>query len=150
VEDWINVKVRQESRASRRVLLAEDDPNLQLVLIRLLRGAGYEVVAVSDGAEALGMLEAGGAYDLMVTDSRMPQLSGPELVRALRDARRSAIPVVVLSGDPPEPGQIKEWQRLGGVSWMLKPFDCKKLLVVLAEAIGGLPRSGADSSDTSR
>jgi len=130
------VKIRQESWASGRVLLAEDDPNLQPCLTRLLRGAGYEVVVVSHGAEALDVLKAGSAYDLVVTDSRMPHLSGPELVRILRGARHSAIPVVVLSGAPPDPGQIKEWQRLGGVSWILKPFGCRALLGVLAEALG--------------
>jgi two-component system cell cycle sensor histidine kinase/response regulator CckA len=135
-EDWIDVKIRQESWASGRVLLAEDDPTVRLVLTRVLRGAGYQVVVVSHGAEALDMLEGRSAYDLVVTDSRMPHLSGPELVRILRGARRSAIPVVVLSGAPPDPGQIKEWQRLGGVSWMLKPFGCRALLGVLAEALG--------------
>jgi CheY-like chemotaxis protein len=136
VEDWVDVKVWQESRARGRVLLAEDDPTLRLVLTRLLRGAGYQVVAISHGGEALDMLEGRRGYDLVVTESRMPHLGGPELVRILRGAQRSAIPVVVLAGTPPDPGQIKEWQRLGGVSWMLKPFDCRALLVVLAEALG--------------
>jgi hypothetical protein len=62
--------------------------------------------------------------------------------------------VVVLSGAPPEPDQIREWQRLGGVLWLLKPFDLRALLVVLAQALGEPPRSGADSSlvdgDTAR
>ena len=130
------MKVWQESRASGRVLLAENDPTARLVLTRLLRRAGYEVVVVSHGAEALDLLEGRSAYDLVTTESRMPQLSGPELVRILRGPRRSAIPVVVLSGASPDPGQINEWQRLGGVSWMLKPFDCRALLIVLAEALG--------------
>src|SRR5712691_9577101 len=148
-KDWVVVKVRPEGRASRRLLLAEDDPNLQAALTRVLRGAGYDVVAVADGAEALGMLEAGSAYDLVVTDARMPHVSGPELIRILRGARCSAIPVVVLSGAPPEAEQIREWQRLGGVSWMLKPFDLRALLVVLAKALGEPPPSGVDSSGTS-
>jgi CheY-like chemotaxis protein len=46
------VKVRPENRASKRLLLAEDDPKLQAVLTRVLRGAGYDVIAVADGAEA--------------------------------------------------------------------------------------------------
>jgi CheY-like chemotaxis protein len=133
------VKVRSELGPGRRVLLAEDDPDLQVALTRVLRGAGYEVVVVADGAEAVGMLEAGPAYDLVVTDCWMPHLTGPELVRILRGARCSAIPVVVLSGAPPEPDQIREWQRLGGVSWMLKPFDLRALLVVLAKALGQPP-----------
>jgi CheY-like chemotaxis protein len=149
VEDWVDVKVWQESRASGRVLLAEDDPTVRLVLTRLLRGAGYQVVVVSHGAEALDMLEGRSAYDLVVIESLIPRLSGPELVRILRGARRSAIPVVVLSGTPPNPEQIKEWQRLGGVSWMLKPFGCRALLGVLAEALGEPPHSGADASGTS-
>jgi CheY-like chemotaxis protein len=149
VEDCVVVKVRPESRASKRLLLAEDDPKLQAILTRVLRGAGYDLVVVADGAEALAMLEAGSTFDLVVTDVWMPHLSGPELVRALRGARCSAIPVLVLSGAPPEPDQIREWQRLGGVSWMLKPFDLKALRVALAEALGERPPSGVDSSGTS-
>jgi CheY-like chemotaxis protein len=135
MEGPVAVEVPPTIPAKKRVLLAEDDLRLQVALTRVLGGAGYDVVVVSDGAEALGMLQAGSAFDLIVTDSRMPLVSGPELVQALRGAR-SAIPVVLLSGAPPEPGQIREWQRLGGVTWMQKPFDVRGLLVVLARALG--------------
>jgi len=135
MEGCAAVEVPPTNPTKKRVLLAEDDLRLRVALTRVLGGAGYDVVVVSDGAEALGMLQAGSAFDLVVTDSRMPLVSGPELVRALRGAG-STIPVVLLSGAPPEPGQIREWQRLGGVTWMQKPFDVRGLLVVLARALG--------------
>jgi len=73
----------QDSRRYR-ILVAEDDPINQLVAVRQLEAFGYEVAAVSNGLEALAVLEES-SYDLILMDCQMPEMDGYETARRLRD-----------------------------------------------------------------
>lgn len=89
-----------------RVLLAEDETGLRLLLCETLRAAGFEVMAAENGAVALNRLREGGAasVDLLLTDVMMPELDGFGLARAARDLFPD-LPVVYLTGfvgDDPE------------------------------------------------
>jgi PAS domain S-box-containing protein len=114
-----------------RVLVAEDDPAVRRVVVETLTRAGLEVVAAGDGREALQRLLAGPSPDLVVTDVRMPGLSGPELVREAR-ARWPKLRVLFVSGhtgeDTPD-GFLQPGDRLLG-----KPFSAEALV----EAVGDL------------
>ncbi len=80
------------------VLLAEDDRALRRYLEVVLRRAGYEVVAASDGLEAMKAALAGGVH-AVVTDAVMPHLGGRELCRFLRrHPRLKGLPLILLSG----------------------------------------------------
>lgn len=63
-----------------RILLAEDDETMRKFLARSLEKAGYQVVSVSQGTDALPLL-AGGGFDLLLTDIVMPGMDGIELAR---------------------------------------------------------------------
>ncbi len=68
-----------------RILVVDDEPGVRGVLVRVLRDAGYEVVGVSDGLAALDACKtAATPYDLVVTNNRMPHLSGAEIIARLR------------------------------------------------------------------
>ena len=85
------------------VLLAEDDRALRRYFEVVLRRAGYEVVAASDGLEAM-KAALSRPFDAVVTDAVMPHLGGPELCRFLRrHPKLSGLPLVLLSGsgEPP-------------------------------------------------
>lgn len=82
--------------SAARVLLVDDDVEVRRVLAALLEDAGYHVVATGPD-DALTALEAG-AWDVLVTDQQMPEISGVELVRAARRLRPDAS-VVLVSGD---------------------------------------------------
>ena len=70
-----------------RILLVEDEPAIRGVLLRVLRDAGYEVVGVSDGLAAVDACKtAETPYDLVITNNRMPHLSGAEVIAQLRVA----------------------------------------------------------------
>ena len=87
-----------ESDRKAKVLLVEDDKALRRYLQVTLERAGYEVVAAIDGLEAVkfALLEK---MDLVITDAMMPNLSGHELCRFLRNTPElSKIPIVLLSG----------------------------------------------------
>src|SRR6185295_17495895 len=80
-----------------RVLLAEDDRALRRYLEVVLERAGYEVVAASDGLEAM-KLALGDSIDIVITDAMMPNLNGHELCRFLRNSQTLAhVPVILLS-----------------------------------------------------
>ncbi|MEL6714698.1 MAG: response regulator [Planctomycetota bacterium] len=83
-----------------RVLLAEDEPVNRRIITAMLGSAGAEVVAVSNGREALEAFEAGG-YDIVLLDWHMPELSGTAAARAMREHERthglSPTPLVALT-----------------------------------------------------
>jgi len=81
-----------------KVLLVEDDKALRRYLEVTLERAGYEVLSAADGLEAM-KLALSVSVDLVVTDAMMPNLSGHELCRFLRNSPKlSHIPIVLLSG----------------------------------------------------
>jgi CheY-like chemotaxis protein len=87
-----------ESGGQTRVLLAEDDRALRRFLEVVLERAGYQVISASDGLEAM-KLALSNPVDVVVTDAIMPNLSGHEFCRFLRNTNTLAhLPVILLSG----------------------------------------------------
>ena len=89
-----------ETRNSKlhKVLLVEDDKALRRYLEVTLERAGYEVLSAADGLEAM-KLALSVSVDLVITDAMMPNLTGHELCRFLRNSPKlSHIPIVLLSG----------------------------------------------------
>jgi CheY-like chemotaxis protein len=86
-----------ESGQQIRVLLAEDDRALRRFLEVVLERAGYQVVSASDGLEAMKLVLST-PIDVVVTDAMMPNLSGHEFCRFLRNSPALAqLPVILLS-----------------------------------------------------
>jgi len=86
-----------ESGSRTRVLLAEDDRALRRFLEVVLDRAGYKVIPVSDGLEAM-KVALSMPIDIVVTDAMMPNLSGHEFCRFLRNSQTlSHLPVILLS-----------------------------------------------------
>ena len=80
-----------------RVLLAEDDRALRRFLQIILERAGYTVIPAADGLEAM-KIALSSAIDILVTDAMMPNLSGHELCRFIRNSQTLAhLPVILLS-----------------------------------------------------
>jgi len=73
-----------------RVLVVDDEESILTFAERTLRDAGYEVVLASDGPEALRIVETQSPFDLFVIDILMPQMSGDELARRLRQVDQDA------------------------------------------------------------
>ncbi|WP_163803022.1 SpoIIE family protein phosphatase [Mycolicibacterium anyangense] len=110
-----------------QVLVADDNADMREYLVRLLRNAGYEVEAVTDGHEALERIRSG-LPDLVVSDVMMPRLDGLELVAALRaEARTVAVPVLLLSARAGQEASIEGLQA-GADDYLVKPFAAAELL----------------------
>lgn len=112
----------------KRILVAEDSSALANVVRFNLQQAGFEVVVARDGLEAWQLLQAE-AFDLLVTDHQMPELSGCELCGRLRqDARLSKLPVVMLTAKGLELELPRLRQELGVREMLFKPFSVRELV----------------------
>jgi DNA-binding response OmpR family regulator len=107
------------------ILVAEDQTDIRELLVMNLRGAGYEVAAVGDGAQALArQLEA--PSDLLILDLMMPRMDGLEVCKALR-AKGSAAPILMLTAKSTELDRVLGLE-LGADDYLTKPFSLAELL----------------------
>lgn len=127
-----------------RVLVADDEPAMRLLLRVNLDIAGFDVVEVPDGSAALRELEAG-EFDVAVLDVMMPELTGHDVARALRgDRPRPAPPFVFLSARASEEDQRLGFE-LGAVEYVVKPFDALAIGDVLRTALERVAHGTAES-----
>lgn len=111
---------------SLTVVLAEDDPDIQLVARLALRRAGFTVTVANNGQEALDAVRRQ-APDVVLLDWMMPELDGPEACRQLKaDPATAAIPVIFLTAKSQE-AEIQRGLSLGAAGYVTKPFDALSL-----------------------
>lgn len=109
-----------------RILYAEDDLVSAKLVSRMLEGMGHEVVHTADGAGAVEHLAAG-AFDLLVTDLVMKNLSGHELVRIVRgDPATRHLPILMTTGR--DDVERFEWVRDLDVEVIPKPLKLEFLM----------------------
>ncbi len=84
---------------SLKILLIEDDERVREVLAQMLAGLGHSVSQAAGGREGLARLDAGESVDLVLTDLVVPDMSGWDVVKAVK-ARRVHLPVGVITGTP--------------------------------------------------
>jgi two-component system response regulator MprA len=123
-----------------RILLVEDDPELQTVLCRALREEGYRAEAAANGAALLERIERT-APDALVIDIGLPDADGRDLCQALR-ARGVAAPVLFLTARDALVDRLSGFDA-GGDDYLTKPFAFAELLARL-QAL--LRRVGADGA----
>jgi CheY-like chemotaxis protein len=110
---------------SLRVLVAEDNPINQKVLVRLLQRLGCEVSAVSNGAEALHFVKTG-TWDMVLMDLQMPVMDGLEASRRIRAETESDIVIVAISACS-ELEYGLEWMASGMNERITKPAGFPEL-----------------------
>jgi EAL domain-containing protein (putative c-di-GMP-specific phosphodiesterase class I) len=119
------------ARAPIHVLLVDDEPPIARGVGRLLKAAGYALTTAHDGVEALKAIEAA-AFDVIVSDIRMPNMDGLTLLRSIR-AKDLDIPVVFLTGSPTVETAAEALER-GAFRYLMKPVDIAELVRVIARA----------------
>lgn len=86
--------------ARQRVLLVDDELPVRTFIAKVLQREGFETLEAGDGLEALGMLQQiSGDVDVLVTDVKMPRMTGIELVEKV-NTEFPGVPVVYISGEP--------------------------------------------------
>jgi two-component system cell cycle sensor histidine kinase/response regulator CckA len=118
------------STPAETILVVEDEPAVRQLVAAALERAGYRVLEARDGERALSLFEANeAAIDLLVTDLRMPQMDGSELVRLLR-ARAPNLKVICVSGYPGTGVDLSLTEH-----YLAKPFSKADLLNKVREVL---------------
>lgn len=111
----------------KKILIADDEPNIVTALEFLLKGQGYDVEVARNGEEALRRIE-GGRPDLVLLDVMMPLRSGYELCRLIRERPDWAhIRVVMLSAKGRD-AEVTKGLALGADLYITKPFSTRELV----------------------
>jgi DNA-binding NtrC family response regulator len=131
--------------ATGRILLVEDRDSLRRLLARALADDGYEVAAAATGGDAVRLLGER-PFDLVLTDLKLPDRSGLEVLAASRQAQ-PRVPVVVLTGYG-SIGAAVEAMKLGAHDFLEKPLELPDLARLVAKAIGGEGGESADAPAT--
>ncbi len=117
----------QADSATRTALVAEDDSDIRELVTTKLSGAGYRVIAVSDGTAALSAIREHHP-DIALLDVMMPGTSGLEILAELRrDISTAAIPVILMSARSQE-FDVESGIASGASDYIVKPFSPRELV----------------------
>lgn len=127
----------------RKILLADDDPDVVEVVSMILEEGGYEIVTARDGAEALEKVKLENP-DLIILDLLMPHVDGFAVFDMLRDPRYerwSHVPVVILTSVREEVSnrryELEAGRRMDYAAYLEKPADPDLLLETVSSLLGG-------------
>jgi CheY-like chemotaxis protein len=121
----------------RRVLIVDDDMRNVYSLSSALRAAHLDVLAASDGLEALEVLENGSAVDVILMDIMMPRMDGFESIRRIRQMPgRQSLPIVALTAKT-MPGDRERCLDAGASDYLAKPVDVDQLVSLLCARLAG-------------
>ena len=121
-----------QPKSSHRILVVDDDGDTRQLSVDILVGAGYDVEAVEDGAIGWKTLQAN-RYDLVITDNKMPKVTGLELIEKLRSAGM-VLPVIMATRySPTHEFDLKPWLRPDVA--LERPFDNDDLLAAVKKVL---------------
>src|SRR5438477_3752610 len=113
------IDLAQHDIGGRLVLVVDDDSRIRLYIRTILQSVGVQVLEAGDGLEALEVFHASKSrVDLVITDIRMPRMSGTDLASSLR-SDAPAIPLILVSGEA-APADVVDPRN--GVLFIEKPF----------------------------
>ena len=122
-----------------KILIAEDEPDIRNLITFTLRFAGHEIIATSNGAEAvektMEMADEGQLPALILMDVRMPRMTGYEACKRIKaDPRLNHIPVAFLSAKGQD-SEVREGYDAGAVDYVVKPFAPDQLTSKVEELL---------------
>jgi CheY-like chemotaxis protein len=121
----------QNPQASRRILVADDDPAILRLVTAIVEKEGYTVVPARDGREAYKILQNDANFTAGIFDVVMPHIQGPELVRYMRTEKRlMRIPVMMMTAEQ-NPKLSSDSFAAGAVVFLPKPFTTAQLQIML-------------------
>jgi DNA-binding NtrC family response regulator len=124
---------RKNGSKGPRILIVDDDPGQRSLLDSFLHSQGFETVTVASGEKALETLRAGD-FSMMISDVRMPGLSGLETMRLARQ-EHAVLPILLVTAY----ADIREAvgaMRDGALNYLAKPIDLDELLTTVQQATG--------------
>lgn len=128
------------SQGALSVLLIDDEEGLRRAVVSFLKRRGMHVVAVGDGADALKALRQE-RFDVIVSDVRMPGMSGREFLERLRLEHPAMVGRLVFSTGDTFAADTSSLLRDAGVPSLVKPYDFAKLETLLHEVVAGTAKT---------
>ncbi|MCP4665512.1 MAG: response regulator [Deltaproteobacteria bacterium] len=105
----------------KRILIVDDERNVRMSIHLVLEHLDYEIDFAENGVEAIARIEKG-PYDLIITDYKMPEMDGVELIQKAKELFPS-MPILMVAGDRPEGSLLK----CGATAYIEKPFNVFEL-----------------------
>ncbi len=119
-----------------KILIAEDEPDIQMLIKLTLRHAGHEVIGVVEDGVAVVPQTQALKPDLILLDVKMPRLNGYDACRRLKaDPALVNIPVIFLTVRGAEQ-EVREGFAVGAAEYLVKPFSPLELNAVVARVLG--------------
>ena len=107
------------------VLVIDDQKAIRTVLAMVLEELGHEVELAENGEQGIELLKGSSDFDLVITDIKMPNTDGNEVVRHIRASQRSTTPVVAITGFPEDVDtELFDYT-------IIKPFKLEKLRTIV-------------------
>ncbi len=120
---------------SKIILIADDSASVRKFITIALKIEGYSIITAVDGMDALEKLPEEG-IDLLITDLNMPNIDGLKLIKAIReDVKYIDLPIIILSSLSKDE-DIKSGMDAGADSYLIKPFNKKRIQYEVAKYIG--------------
>ncbi|GEM_PF-1746616 len=121
----------------RGILIVEDETSIRRLLVDVLSAVGYRIESVANGSLALRILEDDPEIELVLTDLRMPGMSGTEVAEWLARSRPE-VKVVCMSGDPmPFHGALNRLLELRLIDFLPKPFIPSQVVQLVKRLLEG-------------
>jgi two-component system NtrC family response regulator len=115
----------------KRVVVADDEERILMLLQANLEGAGYVVLPAQDGKQAIALISES-RVDAVITDMNMPEAGGLEVIDAVRRLHGPHIPVIVVTAYGSVQNAVEAMHR-GATDYLEKPFDMGDLRACLAK-----------------
>lgn len=115
-----------------RILVVDDEKGMRDFLLIMLQKDGYEVVSAENGAEALSLLQRE-IFDLVISDVKMPDTNGIDLLRAIKDLSAETVVIMITAYGTTE--SAVEAMKLGAYDYITKPFKVDEIRLIIQKAL---------------
>lgn len=118
-------------QSKTRILIADDDPVIRLLICSIVKSEGFEVVVAHDGREALKILQTDTDFKGAIFDMKMPHLEGIDIIRHMRTEKRfMRIPVLMITSEK-DIHLVSKIFAAGATLFLQKPFSHPQLKSML-------------------
>ncbi len=132
---------RVAKQDSPSILVVDDEPESRMILGETLGDLGYQVIERPDGPSALMTIREGRTVNLIITDERMPNMSGLELAKTVRQERPD-VPIIMVTAHADIEDHFRS-RGLGVFEYINKPLKRKELAVIVKAALHSVDRPQA-------
>ncbi|MCE5264257.1 MAG: sigma-54 dependent transcriptional regulator [Deltaproteobacteria bacterium] len=127
-----------------RILVVDDDHSMRLALSESLESCGYDIAAAENGREAVALFK-NGKFDLVVTDMKMPGMTGIDVLRVVKDLAPD-VPVILITAYGTV-GTAVEAMKEGAAEFIMKPFSLDDLEAVVKHVLDSFAKKTQQKSE---